>query len=74
MIENEIRRLELALKTAQKCLLPFERKYSVTSEQFMATMTAEDLDGGDDEYVQWAGEYILMQRLEKKLQHLQGWI
>lgn len=33
-------------------------------------MTAEDLQGGDDEYVQWAGEYKLMQRLEQKLAQL----
>jgi hypothetical protein len=34
-------------------------------------MTAEDLDGKDDEYVHWAGEYKLMQRLQDKLRKLQ---
>jgi hypothetical protein len=35
-------------------------------------MTAEDLVGGDDEYVHWAGEYRLRQRLLQKLDALRG--
>jgi hypothetical protein len=70
-IEGEITRLKLALKLAQERLAPFEQKYGVTSEHFMAEMSAEDLTGGDDEYVRWAGEYQLMQRLQEKLQRLQ---
>jgi hypothetical protein len=35
-------------------------------------MTAEDLEGKDQEYVHWAGEYKLMQRLQEKLQKLQA--
>jgi len=34
-------------------------------------MAAEDLEGGDDEYVRWAGEYKLIQRLQEKLLKLQ---
>lgn len=70
-IESEIAKLELALKMAMKRLAPFEEKYGVTSEHFIAEMTAEDLEGKDDEYVQWAGEYKLMQRLQGKLHKLQ---
>jgi hypothetical protein len=43
----------------------------VTSEHLIAEMAAEDLAGGDDEYVRWAGEYKLTQRLREKLQKLQ---
>jgi hypothetical protein len=70
-IESEVRKLELALKMAVKRLAPFEEKYGVTSEYFIAEMTAEDLEGKDDEYVHWAGEYQLMQRLQGKLRKLQ---
>ena len=70
-VENEVAKLELALMMAAKRLTPFEEKYGVTSEHFLATMTAEDLDGKDDEYVHWAGEYKLMQRLQDKLRKLQ---
>jgi hypothetical protein len=69
-IESEIAKLQLALKMAAKRLVPFEEKYGVTSEYFTAAMVAEDLEGGDDEYVRWAGEYQLKQRLEEKLRKL----
>ncbi|MDP2977096.1 MAG: hypothetical protein Q8N45_12905 [Anaerolineales bacterium] len=69
-VESEIARLELALEAARRRLMPFEQKYGVTTEHFIAEMSAEDLDGKDDEYVHWAGEYQLMQKLQEKLQHL----
>ena len=71
-IDGEIARLELALAMARQRLDPFEEKYGVTSEQFIDTMVAEDLEGRDDEYVQWAGEYLLWQRLQQKLNQLHG--
>jgi hypothetical protein len=70
-IDGEIARLELAVKLARERLVPFERKYGVTSEYFISELAAEDLEGGDDEYVRWAGEYKLMQRLQQKLRQLQ---
>ncbi len=69
-IEAEITRLELGLEMAEKRLSPFEKKYNVASEYFISHLKAEDLDGGDADYVSWAGEYKLKQRLEKKLQQL----
>jgi len=57
----------MALDIACQQLRPFEEKYGVTSAYFLANVTAEDLEGGDDEYVRWAGEYKLMKRLETKL-------
>jgi hypothetical protein len=71
VIESEVTRLELALGLARKRLLPFEQKYGVTSEDFISKMAAEDLEGGDDEYVHWAGEYQLAQRLREKIRRLQ---
>ncbi|MFV9504206.1 MAG: hypothetical protein AB4911_06535 [Oscillochloridaceae bacterium umkhey_bin13] len=71
-IQREIAHLELALQLAQERLVPFEQKYAVTSADFITSMVAEDLDGGDDEYVQWAGEYRLVQDLIAKIQQLRG--
>jgi hypothetical protein len=48
-----------------------EKKYNVNSEYFISNMATEDLEGGDNEYVDWAGEYQLKQRLEEKLDWLQ---
>ena len=69
-IEAEITKLELALEMADKRLRPFEDKYHVTSDYFMAHLAAEDLEGDDDEYVSWAGEYKLKQKLLQDLQEL----
>jgi hypothetical protein len=33
----------------------------------MERMTAEDLAGGDLEYVEWVGEYRLLQKIEADL-------
>lgn len=71
-IDAEITKLELALEMAEKRLTPFEEKYHVTSEDFLQRFTAEDLDGGDDEYVCWAGEYLLKQRIVENLHYLRG--
>jgi hypothetical protein len=70
-VNGEILRMELALKLARERLLPFEQRYGVNSEFFFSELAAEDLEGGDDEYVRWAGEYQLMRRLEEKLMGLQ---
>lgn len=69
-IEGEIARMELAIEIANKRLRPFEEKYNVTSDYFISSMTAEDLEGKDEEYVSWAGEYQLKQRLQAKLKQL----
>lgn len=67
-VEGQIIKLELALKLADKRLKPFEQKYGVASEYFMSEMTAEDLADDDDEYVHWAGEFRLRQRLVQKVE------
>lgn len=69
-IEAEINRLALAIEMADKRLILFEKKYKVTSEHFMSHLAAEDLEGGDDEYVMWSGEYQLRKKLEEKVAQL----
>ena len=71
-ISAEINKFEMAMDLANQRLVSYENKYHVTSEHFISDMTAEDLNGGDDEYVSWAGEYRLKQRLEKKLSGLKS--
>lgn len=69
-IDSEIARLELAVQMAEDRLRPFEDKYNVSSTEFMESWAAEDLEGGDEEYVQWAGEFGLKIRLLSKLEKL----
>lgn len=71
-IASEIAKLELGLDMARRRLAPYEKKSRVTTKHFLAQMNAEDLEGGDEEYVQWAGEALLMQRLQEKVRILQA--
>lgn len=70
-IQSKTTELEPILKMSREHLALFERKYGVTSEYFISEMAAEDLEGGDIEYVEWAGEYKLMQRAQEELRELQ---
>lgn len=69
-VNAEIARLELALGLAEERLQPFEQKYHISSTEFMNSWTAEDLEDGDEEYIAWAGEYQLKERLFTKLTQL----
>lgn len=71
-VEHEVQRLEMALLAANRRLLPFEERYHITSEVFYTTMTAEDLSGGDNEYIHWAGEYELRERLRERWENLRS--
>lgn len=71
-VDAEIRRLELASALSLQRLAAFESIYNVPSATFAATFTAEDLHGGDNEYVEWAGEYKHFQHLQKHLEYLRN--
>lgn len=71
-IDAEIQRLHLAIRLAKQKLAVFENKYQVSSDYFIESMTAEDLSGGDDEYICWAGEFKLYQKLVAKQKTLQA--
>ncbi len=59
VLETESLRLKYSMKVAKKRLSKFERKYKVSSEKFINEWSAENLEGKDLEYVEWAGEYHL---------------
>lgn len=71
-IDSEINRLNLAIRVAKQKLAVYENKYQVSSDYFIENMTAEDLSGGDDEYICWAGEFKLYQKLLTKQKTLQN--
>ncbi len=66
-LEKEASRLTYSLQLAKRRLSKFERKYNVTSEKFINEWSSEDLEDGDMEYVEWAGEFKLASRLEERL-------
>ncbi len=42
----------------------------IPSEVFLREFTAEDLKGGDDEYIRWAGELKIRERILEDLKRL----
>lgn len=64
-------RLELSIRRTRRLLEEFERRYGASTERFLSDMTAEDLAGGDLEYVEWAGEAKLLGGLEAELRDLE---
>ena len=71
-INSEIKNLKRSIDKTNKLLQEFETKYQVSSDFFLSNWTAEDLEGKDDEYVNWAGEIKIKQRLVNALQKLEG--
>jgi hypothetical protein len=70
-LENYKTRLRAGIERTRVRLGEFETRYGKTTEHFLSKMTAEDLPGGDLEYVEWAGEAKLLQGLERELDELE---
>jgi hypothetical protein len=70
-IESYKARLRASIKRTQRRLAQFEQRYGVDTAHFLQEMTAEDLEGGDLEYVEWAGEARLLEGLQEELIELE---
>ena len=66
-IAAKVKRIEIGLRKTEQEIQRFEAKYHLSSEKFMNDCTAEDLDGGDDEYVSWMGELQLREAIREEL-------
>ena len=55
VLENYQARLRAGIGRTRRRLAGFEERYAISTDRFLAEMTAEDLEGGDLEYVEWAG-------------------
>lgn len=65
-------RLRSSIQRTRRRLASFEERYGTSTGRFLAAMTAEDLHGGDLEYVEWAGEAKLLEGLEQELRELEN--
>ena len=70
-IEAYKARLRASIERTQRRLAEFEERYGVNTAYFLQEMTAEDLEGGDLEYVEWAGEAKLLEGLKDELTELE---
>lgn len=64
-------RLKASIARTRRQLANFEQRYGVDTDVFLTTLAAEDLEGGDLEYVEWAGEARLLVNLESELAELE---
>lgn len=64
-------KLRASIERTRRNLRHFEQRYGVTTAKFLQEMAAEDLAGGDLEYVAWAGEAKLLEGLEAELKDLE---
>lgn len=70
-IESYKSRLRASIERTRRRLTQFEGRYGVDTAYFLQEMAAEDLEGGDQEYVEWAGEAKLLVGLEAELTELE---
>ena len=71
-IASEIKRLEQGLHKTDRHIEQFEKKYNILSVVFLEKLFAEDLEGQDQEYIEWAGELKLREKILTDLNHLKG--
>ena len=69
-ISSEIKRLEIGLNRTNREIKKLEDEYRVPSEAFLKEFTAEDLKGGDEEYIRWTGELKMRDRILDELKKL----
>ena len=69
--ESRKARLRAGIERTRRRLAQFEQRYGVDTAHFLQEMAAEDLEGGDLEYVEWAGEAKLLEGLEAELTELE---
>jgi hypothetical protein len=69
-IQREIAVLALAIRLSQEALQTFESHYGMPSEEFFEKMERGEL-GDSDDFIEWAGEYELLQRTQHELDALE---
>ncbi|MFQ5641737.1 MAG: hypothetical protein ACE5IR_27495 [bacterium] len=71
-LETYKARLRDSIERTNRQLKNFENSYKVTTDFFLKKMSAEDLTGGDLEYVEWAGEAKILEGLNAELNELEN--
>jgi phage shock protein A len=68
-IENEVRLLEASISRSETRLRDFERRYGMSTEEFIERFENDELQETLD-FIDWIGEYRLLQRLRDKAETL----
>ena len=70
-IQNELRILQAGIARTEQRLRAFETHYGFSSEKFIQQYENDELSETLD-FIEWIGEYRLLQRLNDKVKTLQG--
>ena len=71
-VESKVRRLRLGIEATESGLRAFEGRYGMPSAEAMTRLTADDLAGGDLDYVEWMGEWRMLEQLKEDLRQLEA--
>ncbi|QTA83364.1 Uncharacterized protein dnl_57660 [Desulfonema limicola] len=69
-IEAKMKRTEIGFRKTEQEIRRFEKKYNMLSDKFLNSCTADDLTGGDEDYISWIGELKLREALLEELKTL----
>ena len=72
LLRLEDERASSKILVLSKLLQSYSDRLVGSSDDFINNMTAEDLNGSDVEYVEWAGEYKLLKRLNERMSALKS--
>ena len=70
-LESYKARLRVSSERGRRRLAEFEERYGVATDELVERLTAEDLVGGDMDYVEWVGEAKLLAGVEAELRELE---
>jgi hypothetical protein len=69
---GSLKRLEIGLHRTERQIERFEKEYNVSSDVFQRDFAAEDMKKGDQEFIEWAGEIKVKERILRDLNNLKG--
>lgn len=69
-LRSELKMLELSLGQVERNLHTFEQKHGISTVEFYRRLTEDELQE-TLEFIEWAGEYKTLLRLQEKRQALQ---
>lgn len=70
-LQNELRLLEAGIRQTEARLRVFEEQYHLSSLDFLRQYENDELEETLD-FMEWIGEYRLLQRLNEKAETLKG--
>lgn len=68
-VKVEIRNIEIGVKKSLQKIEKFERKYKMSSDKFYVAFSNGEL-GDDEDFMEWAGEYEILQDLRQDIPKL----